>query len=192
MLFSLLLTNLYAQTFSVSSSLVEFHLPYTLGTHVGKSSDLSGTFNLQKGGEFKLPIETLKTGKEKMDCHMYESLGLDYSKSKFPDEHICDDNKIPAGQPYLYKNIILKVSNVEILEKKEESISVKAKLTWLIHGLKIQKELSLMLEKSEKGWSSKTKFNLKLSEFGIIVKNFLFIKVKDNVEVITTINWRKS
>jgi uncharacterized membrane protein YwaF len=100
--------------------------------------------------------------------------------------------KSPAGQPYLYKNIILKVSNVEILENKEESISVKAKLTWLIHGVKIQKELSLMLEKSEKGWSSKTKLNLKLSDFRIIVKKFLFIKVKDNVEVITTINWRKS
>jgi polyisoprenoid-binding protein YceI len=189
----LLPLSLFAQTYSLNKSKIKFKIPYTMGTHEGKSKSLSGSFNLKTGGKFTIPIESLKTGNQEMDCHLYESLGLNYDNSEFPEEHVCDDDKLPSEgkNSIVYPDITYTVEKVISIEDSENKKAFKLQGFWTIHGKKNSKDYDLVLIKNENNWTSKLSFELKLSDFDVIVKKFLFISVDNTISLDLSLTMEK-
>lgn len=187
-----LLTNLYATSFQVKDGKASFKLPYTLGTHEGESNKLTGQIDItNKTGELSLPIESLKTGNEEMDCHMYEALGINYKNSDFPDDHVCEDDKLPSSGPNSIKYPFIKyqISNLEILSQSDQKIELKLQGIWDIHGQQKSSSHTLNILKEKNHWKSKTDFKISLKDFDIIVKKFLVIAVEDIATVQANIKW---
>src|SRR3954471_299985 len=61
---------------------VTFTLGWTLGTHEGQASRVTGSVQAQVEpfvigqGEFRVPITAMSTGSTTRDCHMREALGI--------------------------------------------------------------------------------------------------------------------
>src|SRR4029450_4001930 len=84
----------------------EAFLVYSLGTHTTTANAVQGTLRLEPNtldaaeGSIVVPIASLRGDGGTRDCHMREALGLDYSRSRFPSEHVCDgENPLPATGP---------------------------------------------------------------------------------------------
>ena len=84
---------------------ITFSLPYAAGVHKGSAQDLQGTVvlneqDLLQSAHFEVAITSMTTGNATRDCHMREAIGIDYSKSQFPKDHVCDNNnQTPATGP---------------------------------------------------------------------------------------------
>jgi hypothetical protein len=163
-------------------SRVSFSLPYTLGRHDGVSRVVEGFLEL-KGpsgalvqGRLAVPIRSLDAGNRKLECHLQESLGLDYQVSGFPDSHVCDDKEqLPSEGPNS-----IRFPKIELTLPAVSSPSAKGELTatWSIHGVTRSQPLSYELEKLASGeLRVRAKTSFVLQDFGIIVKNFLFVTV---------------
>ncbi len=169
-------------------------VPYDLGTHHGEASQITGgvlvsnNFSVITGG-FIVPIDAISTGNPTRDCHMRESLGLDYSKSQFPKKHICDaKNQLPQGgvDAVVFQNIEFKLAGVtgEIASqiKPGNSFAFTANGSWSVHG--IEKSISfplkiLVLENGVLNIKGSVPFSL--TDYGIIVKPLLGIGVKNKM-----------
>ena len=84
---------------------VSFEISYTAGVHTGTANALTGTLELDGDnrlvkGRFAVPITAMKTRNETRDCHMREALGIDYTHSAFPADHVCNaQNQTPTTGP---------------------------------------------------------------------------------------------
>lgn len=170
-------------------SRVAFALPYTMGTHDGVTHDLEGTLELAADGKslktahFSLPISSIRTGKAKLDCHMQESLGLDYSVSEFPDSHVCDgDEKLPkeGKNAVRFPTIDLDLSP-GVGSAKDGEADLRA--SWTVHGVKKVQALHVEWSREGEKLRARAKFPMVLEDFGIIVKKFLFVKVDPVAQV---------
>src|SRR5262245_5385660 len=93
-----------------------FSLGWTLGTHEGRASQVSGSLRARLDpleileGEFRVPIGAMSTGSVSRNCHMREALGIDYSRSRFPREHVCVNDQVPASGPdsVVFPDIVIK------------------------------------------------------------------------------------
>ena len=80
-----------------------FSLGWSLGTHEGRASRVTGSVQAQvepfaiAQGEFRVPIAAMSTGSSTRDCHMREALGIDYARSQFPAEHVCVNDRVPMS-----------------------------------------------------------------------------------------------
>ena len=187
--------NIYAQTFTLlPKSSLEFKIPYTMGTHEGSSQKIGGSVTIGEQGEFSLPIKSLKTDDEKMNCHLYEALGLNYKNSSFPDEHVCEDNKLPASgnDAIVYPKISYSVTKSKILNATQDEFELELEGYWKIHGQKKNESFKIKLIKDQGRWRSQKSIKIHLSDFDIIVKNFLFISVEDTVSVKLSLFWSQS
>lgn len=162
-------------------SRVSFALPYTMGTHEGVSTSIEGeavfdaTKGLLKSAQFRVPIASLKAGNRKLECHLQESLGLDYSVSDFPDSHVCDgDERLPT----MGKNAIrfpwleLELGSTPFTEKRME-----LQAAWTIHGVRRVQTLTVTWSKEDSAFRVQATFPVQLEDYGIVVKKFLFVKV---------------
>lgn len=186
-----------AATYKVSGTsqdrpAVVFRVPYSSGVHEGRAlaiegavvGDLSAPQSLK--GEFKVPIASLLTGNASRDCHLREALGLDYSKSAYPREHVCgSENTLPGQGPdsIVYPEINFKLKSV--VQKGPEEAELSGE--WTIHG---KSRLSRFMVKTRyEGDKVRIRGDLSLSlrDFDIQVKPakilFLTIKVDDKVDV---------
>src|SRR4051794_16967897 len=83
------------QVVSNQRSAIQIQIPYTFGTHDMVAHSVRGGLQVRAGslafmsGGFSVPISAIEAGNGTLACHMRESLGLDYMKSKFPGEHVC-------------------------------------------------------------------------------------------------------
>lgn len=191
----LALSTFYAQagTFKIKSAEIDFYAPYTFGKHEGKANGLIGQFSDSGAGKFSIPIKNLKTGNEEMDCHLYESLGLNYEISNFPDEHVCEDDKLPktGKNSIIYPNISFQVKKAKLLSENENNKTFELMGHLEIHGQKNFQRWTVAMEKINDVWVSKHKIGIDLKEYGVTVKNFLFIKVDGDVTVNLKINWEQ-
>ncbi len=199
-------TKKYSLT-NQSATGTTFQIGYSAGVHDGTVSTIDAEVTLDQknqilAGDFKIDIANMSTGNKTRDCHMREALGIDYSVSQFPNEHVCNsEDKTPTDGPdaIKYSEISFHFSSVksnsnsilsEVLEVgKVYNIAVQGKLT--VHGqvkdftaldstefIPVQ----IKLLNSETGELQLTgKFDIVLKDFGIIVKPFKFGFVKIGV-----------
>lgn len=172
---------------------VEFKIPYKLGVHDGRSKSLIGEVvlvnNQIKSAHFSVPISSLTTGNSTRDCHMREALGLDYTKSDFPKNHVCDNNQTPetGDNSIVYPNIEFSFTSENqatntILHLKDgikEQIQIVGQLT--MHGvsqpLKALDDTQGVVLTIEKMAGSDVvhvtaKFGVNIEDYGVIVKAF--------------------
>lgn len=167
------------------SDSVQFSIGYTLGTHKGSftrvKSTLTGTHDpLTWKGRVSVKIADAEISGNQLKCHFMESLGLDYSVSGFPESHVCDsDDRLPdSGKDSVaYPEITFDLEKVVQGTGPDEFF---ASGTWSIHG-KTQKTEKLRIHRI--GDRFKASLDVKLPDFGIQVKNFLFISTSDTAKV---------
>ncbi len=192
---------------------VTFQIGYSAGVHDGTTSEMTANVTLsQKNailkGDFKIPISQISTGNSTRDCHMREALGINYTDSKFPTDHVCDsDNQLPQTGPdsIAYPEIRFKFTNVkkdsgtelpEVLEVgKAYKVAIQGQ--WIIHGQTVDLAANegtesipvqvKLLDAETQEIQVTGKFQISLKAFNIIVKPFkiAFIQsgVADNAKV---------
>jgi hypothetical protein len=167
---------------------VSIEIAYTMGEHLLQAEGMSGkvewdpTTSEIKSGELKMAISNIKSQKSELECHMRESLGLDYLVSNFPKAHVCnDEDKLPTTGPNSIKYPEISATLFSVLKVGEN----EAKVQWVIHGKKFTITMPITVTKGKDGevLRMNSKWNMKLSDFDIIVKKFLFIGVKDDVKL---------
>lgn len=173
---------------------LRFELPYTIGTHQGEARSISGEARVRLSdlsvlsADFKVPVEAIRTGDEKMDCHMWESMGLDYEKSGFPESHVCDDNQLPKEGPdsIAHRDIRFEWIGSKVLGDPKDldagkSVAVEIEGRWTIHGVTRPGKATYQVSRAE-GQPGALRIegrqDFQLIDFGIEVKPFLVIKVK--------------
>jgi polyisoprenoid-binding protein YceI len=181
---------------------IKFQIPYSLGTHEGDVRIISGSLTIDTidpstaSGEFRVPIESLTTNKAERDCHLRESLGLNYQLSDFPNEHVCDNQ---FHMPSTGKNsiafplITLKIVSINSLDRtKKIMLDGETEIVvvglWTIHGKTnlIKFPIRIIPEDNKLKVVGEVLFSL--SSFDIKVKPahmaFFTISVKDQIKVI--------
>jgi len=188
---------------------VTFLIGYSAGTHHGRATDASGSAVLgidpvqSVNAKFIVPIDSMTTGNEKRDCHMKQSLGLDYALSRFPREHVCNDQfRLPSTGP---DSIAFPNIEFELLGWKPTSVdapntlvpgatlNVLARGRWTMHGQtkemvseEAQDMIPLQLSIAE-GMTDvlrvKGSFMVSLNDYGIVVKPLLLITTRDKAKV---------
>lgn len=169
-------------------SKIAIELPYSMGVHEFSANAFSGKVewdektNEIKSGELKLAIESIKVKKAEQKCHLLEAMGLDYKASEFPESHVCNsDDKLPGDGPNSIKYPEITATLLSPIKMGENEV----KVSWLIHGKTKVITMPITLTKGEAGEGLRltSKWKMKLSDFDIIVKKFLFIAVKDDVSL---------
>ncbi|MGZ3789165.1 MAG: YceI family protein [Bacteriovorax sp.] len=180
---------------------VQFHLPYTMGTHDGEAplGKAQVFFDLENPGattgEFRIPIDTMTTGNEERDCHMREALGLKYDQSDFPKEHVCSDSHhLPESgkNSVVFPEILFKISALKSLDKSgnialEGETPIEVEGTWSIHGVSQKALIPMKITPMKQKFKVTGETLLSLKSFDITVKPakvlFFTIEVKDQVKV---------
>jgi polyisoprenoid-binding protein YceI len=172
-------------------------VPYTFGTHREHIVAVDGFVRLDpdrlefEGGRFVIPLTSFHSDDPKRGCHLKEALGLDYARSHFPGEHVCDGrNELPAVGPdaIAYPEIVLDFSAGPV---STGSPHVEVEGTLTVHGLERQVRLEFLVERVASpagGLRVRGRVPLRLSDFGVVVKPakvlFASIAVKDDVTVV--------
>ncbi len=168
---------------------IKFSLPYRAGIHHGQSSEIRGQVVTDENDQlvsanFVVPISSLSTNNATRDCHMREALGIDYTNSKFPKEHVCDrDNVLPVKGPdaIVYPEIHLSFKRFEVAPATPfpvgKAVDTKVLVQFEIHGVEQELIVPLKVLKTipSQGRSSLKitgKFPVILADHGIVVKPF--------------------
>ncbi len=184
---------------------VDLSIEYTLGVHEGYASVLSGRALVDfenssvSSAEFRVPISSMTTGSAKRDCHMRESLGLDYAISSFPEKHVCfGDNTLPDSgvDSVVYPEIVFELRGLNAADGTPltridagADASVLAVGSFTIHGVRKDQIVAVKLTRTfdERGKSRlrvRGRFNLSLKDYGVEVIAWAgLISVKDTAKV---------
>src|SRR5262245_58017183 len=109
---------------------------------------------------------------------MREALGLDYAKSGFPEEHVCDDNnKLPASGPdaVVYPEIRFEVTGIsaqddaKLVLDREKPVDLDGK--WTIHGTTKPARIPVKIRPEGEGFRLTGSTKLSLKSFGVEVKS---------------------
>jgi polyisoprenoid-binding protein YceI len=183
--------NRYGLDWSAGSS-VAIRVPYSVGTHDVAVQDMKGEVDVEAGGKatghFTIPLTSLDTGSSARDCHMREGLGLDYTKSKYPGEHICNSENLLDESQIVYPSIEFDLENVsppvERAKLTADGKDVHVLGKWSIHG--VTKEFTFPATISFTGGDRKqilldTTIPIRLKDFGIVIKKAFVISVADEI-----------
>jgi polyisoprenoid-binding protein YceI len=176
---------------------IHIDLPYTLGTHDFVVRELRGSLKVQGvfevvSGRLVVPIASLDAGKKTLECHTREALGLDYARSKFPGEHVCDGDTLPpsGSDAIVFPEITFDWMSARILDDagalgRGKSVRLEVLGRWTIHGVSRDDKLELTLTSAAGPPAHPTAFRVMgtakicLADYGIEVKRALFIKAGD-------------
>ena len=158
-------------------------ISYSMGTHDNRVTRAEGELKLDPAapegltGELRVPIDAIVSGDNERDCHMRESLGLDYAKSKFPNEHVCQDDKLPK-ESIAFPDVRLSIRSAsapklaDLPAGKETPITALA--SWTIHGVTRPAKLHLSISPDAATPGAVRIRGLALvplKEFGVVVKS---------------------
>lgn len=180
---------------------VALELPYSLGTHRLRVTRIQGAIRLDPStlqvteGTLRFPVEAIRSGDATLECHLQEALGIDYARSRFPADHVCDDDRLPATGPdaVAFPEIVLTLVGSAPLGgtppvEGGHASEVEAWGTLAIHG--VTRPIRLRLTVSAGTEASRTvrvrgRHVLRLADFGVEVKptKFLFVKISVGDEV---------
>ncbi len=175
-------------------------VPYSLGTHHEHVTAVDGSVRIDpetlrlEGGRLVFPLAGFRSDDPKRGCHLREALGLDYARSRFPREHVCDDqNRLPAMGPdaIAFPEIVLELTKegpAPAVPGTAGGVEVEGMLT--VHGSSrpVRLRLAVARDASVPGTLRlRGRVPLHLSDFGVKVKpaNVLFVSitVRDEVTV---------
>jgi polyisoprenoid-binding protein YceI len=172
---------------------VTFHVSYSLGTHDGTAETFTGNLDLKStqplvaSGQFQVPIRSLKTGNAERDCHLLESLGLNYADTQYPGDHVCDDkNQLPetGKNAVVFPDITLKIISVAMDDPQAPfQLDHEAKLQingeWTIHGVTRSVKFPIKMSPVGKQLRLQGELPFSLKDYGITVKSAhaLFVKI---------------
>jgi polyisoprenoid-binding protein YceI len=167
---------------------VTLEMPYTFGTHRETVTAVTGEILLDPvalevaGGELVVPLDAIRSGDATRGCHLRSSLGLDYARSRFPGEHVCDDrDRLPAEGPdaIAFREVRIDVTGARprgdpgvLAQGRPVSVDVEGRLT--IHG--VTRPLRLELEVSRDAAAPgalrvRGRLPVKLADHGVVVKS---------------------
>jgi hypothetical protein len=169
----------------LEASLVKIKVPYTMGTHELEGRGLYGVVQFDEDaqliteGNLGIPVSNLKGEKKTLVCHLNESLTLDYKKSDFPEDHVCEEDKLPHGG----KNAPAFTEIQANLVKKFPLNSGPIQVSWTIHGVTKEMEVpsTIHWDKQTRRLTITSKFSIDRRDFDITVKKFLFIGVEEKI-----------
>jgi len=177
-------------------------VPYTMGTHRERVTGVDGALRLDpdalrlEGGRLVVPLADFQSDDPKRGCHLREALGLDYARSRFPREHVCDaQNRLaPSGPDALaFPEVILELSGGAPTGPVSGDGVTQVELngTLTLHGRTRALRLRLGVERVASpvsGLRVRGRVPVRLSDYGVVVKSarvlFVSIAVKDEVEVV--------
>lgn len=171
--------------FPLKDSKVILKVPYTMGTHKLEGEGFLGTVHLDEKtltiseGRLSLKVDKITGEKKTLVCHMKEALTLDYERSDFPEDHVCEDDKLPSEG----KNAPI-YPEIEVQLLKPISVDVTSmNVKWTIHGVSREQEIpvSMSWNNISRKLSLNSNFIINLKDFDITVKKFLFIGVDDEI-----------
>jgi polyisoprenoid-binding protein YceI len=173
---------------------------YTLGTHHEHVTEVEGSLRINpetlrlERSRLVIPIASFRSDDAQRGCHLREALGLDYARSRFPREHVCDaQNRLPASGPdaIAFPDILLDLTRGgPVARDAGGSGEVEAEGTLTVHGVSRPIRLRLALTRGSAGPDLRVRGRvpLRLSEFGVTVKSarvlFVSISVRDEVTVV--------
>ena len=169
---------------------------YTLGTYAIPNTQVRGFMNLMKAqgptlklktAEVSLLIVGFKSNDTTLDCHLRESLGLDYALSDFPDSHVCSQDRLPAEgkNAVVFDQIQFKTNNsldIDLSKIGEDEVIMEVPGSWTLHGVRREAPAQVKIQKTSNGYRVLGKHSFSLKDFGVVVKKFLFVSVQDQVE----------
>ncbi len=180
------------------SSSVHVTLPYTFGTHNLDARALQGEVRVDwraapvVTGRLTLPLASLRGGGDTLNCHMREAMGLDYSRSAFPREHVCSDGKLPAAgnDAVAFPDITFEIQRIVVDPAHARSGEydvwrASAVGRWTIHGVTRDDRIELRLtlpvnEAAHPRWVQVDgERKIRLADYGIQVKRALVITAGD-------------
>jgi polyisoprenoid-binding protein YceI len=177
-------------------------VPYTTGTHHEHVAEADGTVRLDPAtltlerARLVFPLAAFRSDDPQRGCHLREALGLDYDRSRFPREHVCDDrNQLPSSGPdaVAFPQIVLELTQGAPVAGGGAAgageVEVAGTLT--VHGRSRPERLQLTVapDPSEPGaLRVRGRVPLRLADFGVVVKPakvlFVSIAVRDEVSVV--------
>lgn len=165
---------------------ITVQVPYTFGTHQVAAHRIDGEIRIDsqslrvQGSQLRVSIFELKSDDPQRDCHMREGLGLDYSRSRFPKEHVCDaQNRLPSqgNDAVAFPEIELRITSAQPLDdprllNQGREIRVVANGTWTIHGVTRPARIELTASDDLNGaLRVRGRQVFALSDFGVEVKS---------------------
>jgi polyisoprenoid-binding protein YceI len=178
-------TYVPVQADSAKSGLT-FAIKYTAGVHEGITSVAKGEIEIDPtkleitSGAISFPLSSLDSGNTKRNCHTFESLGVDYTHSVYPKDHICGDaNTLPATGPdsIAFPTITFTFHSVATTAGSVNGI-------FSMHGVEKELTVPLTITALEGGkLEVKSSFLVHLPDFGVVVKKFLFVTCADDASV---------
>ena len=181
---------------------ITFSIGWTLGTHGGRAAQVRGTLRAAPDplvitqGEFRVPIAAMSTGSATRDCHLPEALGIDYSRSQFPREHVCVNDRLPTSGPdsVVFPEIVITLRELRPLQQAtsptplrlvpNQKIDAQILMGLSIHGVTqdLTAPVELQMDDAQRVRVA-TSFDVALAPFGVVVKMPPLMSVKDRAKV---------
>tara|TARA_R110002049_G_scaffold6484_2_gene40702 strand:+ start:8329 stop:8919 length:591 start_codon:yes stop_codon:yes gene_type:complete len=148
----------FAQVYATQAGNAAFKAKMTFNSYTGNSHQLEGNINFETGKVvFKVPVKSIKTGKDKRDEHMYELLKV----QKYPD--------------VVFKGTL--IDDFDIHKKSEQTVKVKGDFT--LAGTTRQITIPLDLKPVSKGLKLNASWSLLITDYNLERPSITFIKVND-------------
>lgn len=176
---------------------ISFDIPYTFGVHHGLSGQVGGEISIDPSAmtlhivDLQIPIASMTTGDPLRNCHMREALGINYSHSQFPGQHVCKNNQTPTSGPdsIAYPTIELTLLDVTPVSLSSGTARADARLT--LHG--ISRDMSIPLQVTPKADGTgairvQSSFQVSLKDYQVTVIPVFFVNVGDTATVQIDIN----
>jgi polyisoprenoid-binding protein YceI len=183
-------------------------VPYTLGTHNERVVGAEGELRLDPatlalaGGRLVVPLSAIRSDDATLECHLREALGLDYARSRYPGDHVCENDRLPATGPdaVAFPEIVLDLSrggplgDPAVLDRGGE-VPVEAEGTFAIHGVTRPVRLRLTASRDPSSPGAlriRGSHVFRLADFGVVVKpvKILFVKISVGDEVTAVVDAR--
>jgi polyisoprenoid-binding protein YceI len=164
---------------------------YTFGSYEIPNQDVRGRLELHPSKSLSqvrvaFGNQGFRSGNPTLDCHLQESLGLDYTQSEFPEKHVCEKDRLPVKgrNSVRYPEVAFRSMDGALTFSKvnEKPIELNVAGDWSIHGIERPVTLTIQIEKYQEGYRVRGKNSFSLKDFGVEVKKFLFISVNDEVQ----------
>lgn len=171
----------------LKESRVLLSIPYTMGTHELEGQGFLGSVFFDEStlliseGRLSLAVDRITSEKKTLLCHMNEALTLDYEKSDFPEEHVCEDDKLPTEGKNSPVYLEIEVKLLKPISLDATSMNVR----WTIHGISREQliPVSILWDKLSRNLTVRSNFSIDRQDYGITVKKFLFIGVEDKISL---------
>jgi polyisoprenoid-binding protein YceI len=182
---------------------IEVRLPYSVGTHEVRARAIAGEVRLDPeapaalSGALSVSLADLISDNRERDCHMREGLGLDYTRSRFPKEHVCKDDELPkdGADAVAFPEIRFEARAADAPPLSElgagTQVPVTVQGTWTLHGVSRPASLSLWLSRDASTPGAlrlQGRVPIRLADFGIVIKSasvlFVTISVAEEATVL--------